>query len=328
MLDNSLDYNYNGAKIYLMDEHIVAKESQIYLFKNVPLYCQSKGKDFVLYKKPGDTVNTPRLNENNHPELFVKSRDKKKALEELFDNLNNTLAAQAMAKDLQAVRSTLQLIIGEALNNVEEAAPKAIPQTINVLFEGYHKQPELLKTLEILGSTSNIITAHTVNVLILAFRYCFFQGLSEKETKKLALCALFHDIGTSEIDQSILDSNDMLTDEEFEIYTTHTSKGCDLLLKQKSLPSLVSTVAQEHHERIDGSGYPLGRTNICFESQLIGLIDCYEPLTYRDKTHRKAKIPFDSFQLLKDEVLQSKFSKTVFSDLCSCMTDKGAPELF
>ena len=116
-----------------------------------------------------------------------------------------------------------------------------------------------------------------------------------------------------------MDSDRRLTDEEYEVYTTHTSKGCDLLFKQTSFDPLVSTVAQEHHERIDGSGYPYGRTNISYESQLIGLIDCYEPLTYRDKTYRKIKEPFDSLKIIKEEVLQGKFQKDLFKKLCSCL---------
>jgi len=78
-------------------------------------------------------------------------------LEELFDNLNDTLAKQALSKDIHSVRSTLQLIIDEALKNAGKAASKAIPETIKVLFEGYHKQPELFKEEVLQGKFSETV---------------------------------------------------------------------------------------------------------------------------------------------------------------------------
>ena len=141
--------------------------------------------------------------------------------------------------------------------------------------------------------------------------------------KRLALAAIFHDIGKSGLDKKILEKKGRLTDMEYEAFTTHTSKGCDQLLKQAGFDPLAAAVAQEHHERIDGSGYPYGRTNPCFESQLIGLIDCYEPLTYLERTHRKARKPFDSLQLIKDEVLQGRFRPDIFRDFSKCLTEKS-----
>ncbi len=305
-----------------MEDYFPARESQIYLYKALPLFYKTQDNSFVLYKKSGDTLDSPRINENKHPDLFIKKSDKRTAVKEIFAALNRRLAEQALSKDLKAVRTTLFLILKEALENSDDQTFKSVPETIEVLFEGFSKRSELLEALVKINTSSSIVTEHTINVLLLTLRYGFFHEFAEKEIKRLALAALFHDIGSSELDKKILDTEHRLTDEEFETYTTHTSKGCDLLLKQKGLDRLASTVAQEHHERIDGSGYPYGRTNISDESQLIGLIDCYEPLTYRDKTHRKAKKPFDSLQLIKEEVLQGKFQSRIFKDLCSCLTEK------
>lgn len=308
-----------------MAEYLVARKSQIHLFKNIPLYCQSKNNVFVLYKKSGEILEQVRLKESNHPELFIKVEDKSIALKELFSNLNDDLAQQTLSENFQNIRATLHLIVYETIENVNAAAFDSTPETIDILFGAYSKRPELLESLEKLKTASNNVTEHTINVLILAFRYCFFHCFSEQETKRIALCALFHDIGASEVEKSILNSDKKLTDEEYEAYTTHTSKGCDLLLKQKSFDPLVATVAQEHHERIDGSGYPYGRINICFESQLVGLIDHYELLTYRNETHPKALKPFDSFQRIKEEVLHGTFQKELYKNFCSSMAEKCAP---
>ncbi len=308
-----------------MEEYFSARESQAHLYKDLPLYCKSKDNTFVLYKKEGDVLDTPRLDDKKHPELFIKKSDKDIAVRELFASLNKSLAQQTLSNDLSAIRTTLTLVVKEALDCAEAADTQTfnlIPETIEVLFDGFSQRAELLDTLLKIKTTSSMVTEHTINVLILTFRYGFFHELEEKKVKQLALCALFHDIGISAVDPTILDMDRRLTDKEFEAYTTHTAKGCDLLLKQAGFDPLAATVAQEHHERVDGSGYPFGRTNPCYDSQLIGLIDCYEPLTYRDRIHRKAKKPFDSLQLIKAEVLQGKFRPDIFKDFSTCLTVK------
>jgi len=308
-----------------MEEYFSARESQAHLYKDLPLYCKSEDNTFVLYKKGGDVLDTLRLDDKKHPELFIKKSDKDIAVKELFASLNKNLAQQSLSNNLTAVRTTMTLVVKEALECAQAPDTEVfnlIPETIEVLFDGFSQRTELFDTLLKIKTTSSIVTEHTINVLILTFRYGFFHALKEKEIKRLALCALFHDIGISEVNQKILDVDRRLTDKEFEDYTTHASKGCDLLLKQTGFDPLSATVAQEHHERVDGSGYPFGRIDTCYESQLIGLIDSYEPLTYRDRTHRKAKKPFDSLQLIKEEVLQGKFRPDIFKDFSTCLTVK------
>jgi len=305
-----------------MDDYFLARESQTHLYKDLPLYCKSKENAFVLYKKAGCVLDTPRLNDKKHPELFIKTSDKEIAVKELFASLNHDLARQCLSNNLTDVRTTLTLVVNEALECAQNQVFTSIPETIEVLFDGFSQRTELLETLLKIKTTSDIVTEHTINVLILTFRFGFFHEFEEKEIKRLALCALFHDIGISEVDRNILDVDRRLTDKEFEEYTTHPSKGCDFLLKQAGLDPLAATVAQEHHERVDGSGYPFGRTNTCYESQLMGLISCYEPLTYLDRAHRKAKTPFDSLQLIKEEVFQGKFRPDVFKDFSTCLTVK------
>jgi HD-GYP domain-containing protein (c-di-GMP phosphodiesterase class II) len=60
-------------------------------------------------------------------------------------------------------------------------------------------------------------------------------------------------------------------------------------------------------------------TSLAAYSQLIGLVDSYESLTYRSKLFRKAKKPFDALNLIKEEVLRGKFSKALFKRFTSCL---------
>ncbi|MFA5904368.1 MAG: diguanylate cyclase, partial [Desulfobacula sp.] len=64
---------------------------------------------------------------------------------------------------------------------------------------------------------------------------------------------------------------------------------------------------------------PNGSTKITADSQLIGIIDCYEPLTYRDKNFRKAKKPFDTLSLIKEEVKAGRFETELFVNFTSSL---------
>lgn len=142
-------------------------------------------------------------------------------------------------------------------------------------------------------------------------------GLPEIKT---ALCALLHDVGTAKLDKSLIESKTRLTQKQFETYKTHSEMGHDMIILSSDFDVAVANVALEHHERLDKSGYPNGTNILCRESQLIGMIDSFEALTYQSKPFRKAKTPFNTLHLIKDEVIKGKFSKELFKNFTSCLT--------
>src|SRR5690606_1819289 len=105
--------------------------------------------------------------------------------------------------------------------------------------------------------------------------------LSDKEVEALGVGALLHDIGKIFIPPSILNKPSHLTDEEFEIVKAHTEYGYDLLRKQHQFPMVVAHCAYQHHERIDGSGYPRGLKNYEIHKfgKIIGVADVFDAMT-------------------------------------------------
>jgi len=65
-----------------MEEYVSARESQFYLYKELPLYCKSKDNAFVLYKKGGDVLDAPPMDDKKYPELFIKQSDNAIAVKE------------------------------------------------------------------------------------------------------------------------------------------------------------------------------------------------------------------------------------------------------
>ena len=304
----------------MSETYLVVRPSQVQFFKTVPFYYQSKEGEFLLYKKTGEVLARERADENRYPALFIREKDREKALKELTRGLNTEFAAQLAQGGLVEIKTALGNIVQEALTPDQEAAMLALPETLDILFSNMDRDHTTMEYLTKIASTSDMIVEHTVNVTALTLQYCFFMGISEKETATLALCALLHDVGTARLDKDLIESKKRLSPKEFETYKTHTETGHDMIILNTDFDVAVANVALEHHERLDKSGYPNGTNILCKESQLIGMIDCYEALTYQSKPFRKAKTPFNTLHLIKDEVIAGKFSKELFKNFTSCLT--------
>ncbi len=83
------------------------------------------------------------------------------------------------------------------------------------------------------------------------------MGYSHSQIEEVAEAGLLFDIGKMKIPQYILKKEGSLTDEEFAIMKKHTQLGYSILLRTKGISSSVKYAALQHHERMDGSGYPL-----------------------------------------------------------------------
>jgi response regulator RpfG family c-di-GMP phosphodiesterase len=143
-------------------------------------------------------------------------------------------------------------------------------------------QKEIIYTMGEIGETRSKETGNHVKRVaryseILALLY----GLDEKEAKKLKLASPMHDIGKIAIPDIILNKPGRHTVEEFEIMKTHAQLGFDMLNKShRPIIQAASIVAKEHHEKWDGSGYPLGLSgeNIHIYGRITAVADVFDAL--------------------------------------------------
>ncbi|WP_230088337.1 HD-GYP domain-containing protein [Alicyclobacillus mali (ex Roth et al. 2021)] len=107
-------------------------------------------------------------------------------------------------------------------------------------------------------------------------------GLSARELLSLSCGALFHDIGKIQIPDEILRKPGRLTPEEFDIMKMHTIYGRDMMTSPSNpFLHIGSTVAEQHHERYDGSGYPYGLRGeeIYLPAAIVAVVDSYDAMT-------------------------------------------------
>lgn len=123
-------------------------------------------------------------------------------------------------------------------------------------------------------------------------------NLSKEKIEDIAFASLFHDLGKIHVPDEILNKPGRLTDEEFNYIKKHPSDGVDLV--KKTYYKNIAKIIEQHHERLDGSGYPNGLKDdeILIEAKIIAISDAYDAMT-TDRPYRKSMSPQIAIEELK-----------------------------
>ncbi|WP_313132534.1 HD-GYP domain-containing protein [Anaerocolumna sp.] len=145
---------------------------------------------------------------------------------------------------------------------------------------------------------------HSINVALLCYIMGGWMKYSISETRLLALSGLLHDIGKLMIPQDLITKPSQLTQEEYLRVKEHTNKGY-FILKHQNLDARVKRAALMHHEKCDGSGYPLGLTRNKIEpfAKIVAIADIYEAMTAK-RVYRGRICPFEVIAVFEKEGLQ------------------------
>jgi putative nucleotidyltransferase with HDIG domain len=266
-----------------------------------------------MYKPAGVTLDEMRIEQGLHPQkLYIRQSDKIAGIREVQKVFNQQLRDDIRTNNFQKVRDTVVDIVRETLTEPRSGSLEGVAQTVHILVTEYTQEAEIIRQLMDVSSTDYSTVLHSINVMALALGYAAYVDLNLHQKKILGLCALLHDVGKTRVDANILKAPRKLTDEEFREMQRHTLTGYNILSGCRFGDNEIKLTALQHHEKLDGSGYPSGTRRICETAQIIGLIDCYEALTNDDRPYRDAMEPLRCLQLLKNDVEVGKFNRRVF----------------
>jgi hypothetical protein len=143
---------------------------------------------------------------------------------------------------------------------------------------------------------------HTRRVALLAARVGEELKLAPSARRHLAVGGLLHDIGKLGVPLEILQKPGPLTDDEFTEIRRHPEAGRRLLDELGGFSDTVCSLVSDHHERLDGTGYPRGLQgcDLPIETRILAACDVYDALV-SDRVYRAAWTPDRALGLLKDE---------------------------
>lgn len=149
------------------------------------------------------------------------------------------------------------------------------------------ENPNLFKLFEAVRAKDEYTHQHNVGVSILATLLGKWCNLDENELSLLSLGATLHDVGKIKISDEILHKPGKLTPQEFEEIKRHTIYGYEMLKEAVGLNPRVAFVALQHHERDDGSGYPLKlkAPQIDRLSRIVAVVDIFHAMSSKRPYH-------------------------------------------
>ena len=297
----------------MQPKYVPARKSQLNFYKAVPLFYQNQSYDFLLYKPVGLKLSEMRIKEELYPEkLYLKRTDKLRGIREVQKEFNQQLNLDIQSNNAENVKKTLVSIVKETFTEPRSGSIEGLSNTVNILISDFAKETEVIKNLFRVSNKDYTTVLHSINVMALGIGYAEKENFSKSEKKILGLCALLHDVGKVKVNSEILQAPRKLDDKEFNAMKAHTIYGYEILSKCKKYNDEIKLTGLQHHEKLDGSGYPYRVTDISRMSQIVGLIDCYEALTNDDRPYRDSMAPLKALTLLKDDVVAGKYNRRIF----------------
>lgn len=260
-----------------------------------------------------------RISTFSLPYLKIPVEEKQTVTEEgykIVDSLDQADQSLSYYERLKCTRS-FQTFKKEFLEDTEEikncfndVVTKHLPVNTNLLLERTKQLAAITQDSNIFGMMHNMrqyddsTYMHCLNVALLCNVMAKWLNFSEEDTNNLILAGMLHDVGKLMIPDSIIKKPGKLTDEEYDIVKTHPAKGYTIL-KSQNLPECVKFAALMHHERCDGSGYPLGLENKKIQrfARLVGIADVYDAMTSA-RVYRGSLSPFTVVEIFQKEGLQ------------------------
>jgi HD-GYP domain-containing protein (c-di-GMP phosphodiesterase class II) len=195
------------------------------------------------------------------------------------------IALQPLTKELEAARTIHAEAMAVAQNIFEGVASgspvnsPAAKKVVTDLLGSITRSPEANLLLTQMRRFQNDLFAHAVNVCVL----CLVIGTLEEfesEISALGLGALLHDVGKTRLPRNLIRRKEPYTESERQILQQHPKLGAVLLEPSENIPELTHRIVVEHHERIDGLGYPLGAEarQISPFSQIVAITDAYDDM--------------------------------------------------
>lgn len=204
---------------------------------------------------------------------------------------------------LAELKQTTMKNMSRIMNNVYTCNTKEIKDSLNIvedMVDYIINMGDVNTSLYDIRTYDNYTYVHSLDTCIMAsFLGLSVGGFSEKELKELAIGAILHDIGKIKVSNKIINKCGALTDEEFEEIKKHPIYGEEILSKNVRIPDNAIKAVLQHHERIDGRGYPyrLVDKEISKFGKVVCVCDVYDAVS-NDRVYRKKFSPNEAYELI------------------------------
>ena len=177
-----------------------------------------------------------------------------------------------------ARKRTKTILTDVSLNGIIDT--KKAKEVVESCIGSILRNPDAMLWMSKVRESNNYTAEHCLNVCILAIAFGRQLNLDEEELFSLGMCGLLHDVGKMRVPNDVLNKKEKLTPKEWKQMQAHVSHGRKLLMSSTGIGYTVD-VAYNHHERIDGTGYPkqLPGEKLSKYTKIISITDSFDAMT-------------------------------------------------
>ncbi|RTZ18148.1 HD domain-containing protein [Vibrio aquaticus] len=243
----------------------------------------------------------------------VTSQTKRQIASELVDNAGAMFEPQ----QVQAMGELLQcddFWFSMESRHIESLSDKFVETGSKMASTGLEDSISVAELFaQIVDAKSSFTYQHSYHVARLAEFLAQKLGYDSRSCRMLYLAGLIHDIGKLKTPSKILHKADALTEDEYRCIKRHATDSRHALENMFHQSSIIDWAAN-HHERLDGSGYPLGLTKEQLDgpSRLVAVTDVFQALT-QSRPYRAGLSLEESMSILKSLVDEEKLDRTIFN---------------
>lgn len=268
-MDRTLIAKYTILDQYLIDSLKKLKLSGIYV---------SEGEEEVTVDN--DYEKLPAIVKNN----LSKYREPDPAKVQLTDTVKQRVSSAMQYlynnTDSEIFMDTTHKITGELLKAINTNAAIAVD-------------------ISVLKTSDEYTFKHSVDVATVAMIIAKNQGLPREDIHNIGIAGLLHDIGKSKIPLEILNKPGKLNDDEFAVMKRHSEFGYEILKNKEGISPAIALAVLQHHEKMNGTGYPLGSTSdkITHYARILSVADVYDALV-TERPYKKSFSQRNAIELI------------------------------
>ncbi len=226
----------------------------------------------------------------------------------------------------RAVRADARAAIERIFSGLKTGAPldgPALRAVVTSVLDRLTEHPVAMLTLTQLEQMKRLDTdlfAHAVDVSVFSLIIGRAQGLTDSSLEQLGMGALLHDIGETRLPHNLFRQHGRRTEQDLALLRLHPRIGLAALSGAGPLPAIARAVIAEHHERLDGSGYPDGLrgARVSVPAQIVGLVDTYDAMA-SSRGGRPPLSPDQAVRQLFQLGLRHQYDRVLVEWLIQCL---------
>lgn len=286
------------------------------------------------YIRSKDNINKLKKAGITHLTIDPSKEKQAEKIDKILPEINDTLKSDEKAKKGNGISleqemkkanklyddaKSLQHKILNSLNEQKTINVSEAKESTDAIVDSIFRNQDALTCMTRLRIKDEYLVEHSLNVSILMTLFAKHLGFERRLIEDLALGAFLHDIGKVLIPPEVLHKPGKLTEQEYQEIKNHVNLGMEVLQESPELPDIALEIVQQHHERIDGKGYPnqIADDAISQYGRMIAIVDSYDAMT-AERVYKAGMHPIKAFKILMKESPNS-YDSSLVEQFVNCL---------